>query len=226
MGLSENHPATLYYFPVAPKPTRVRLYLAEKAALGPALPISYVGVDLTVGEQNSREHLARSRFGTVPVLELRDGTTLHESLAIIEYLEDLFPEPSLCGGDPLARALRRQEERVAETRVLNQGARWVHARQSPIGIPSSPQTAEAAWKTLSTGLAYFEEQLSDGRAFVAGDAPAVADCTLASELAFALFGGLELAAEAPGVHRWFETYRARPAVEKTVGSEPPSPPAV
>ena len=46
----------LYMFPVAPNPTRVRLYLAEKADAGTEIPIEQILVNLPQGEQRSPEH--------------------------------------------------------------------------------------------------------------------------------------------------------------------------
>jgi glutathione S-transferase len=72
----------LYYFPVAPNPTKVLVYAAEK---GIALEMNVV--NLREGEHRTPEHLARNAQGKLPVLELEDGCFLTESLAIIEYLE-------------------------------------------------------------------------------------------------------------------------------------------
>ena len=55
----------LYYFPIAPNPTKVLVYLAEKG-----IELEMVRVDLTRGEQQAPEHLARNPAGRLPVLEL------------------------------------------------------------------------------------------------------------------------------------------------------------
>ena len=49
----------LYYFPLAPNPTKVRLYLAEKSLAGASLSVELIRVDLRAGEQNSPEHLEK-----------------------------------------------------------------------------------------------------------------------------------------------------------------------
>jgi len=64
----------LHYFPVAPNPTKVRLYIAEKEAGGVSLGIEEALVNLPGGEQHSPEFLARSPLGKLPVLELDDGS--------------------------------------------------------------------------------------------------------------------------------------------------------
>ena len=134
----------LYVFPVAPNPTKVRLYLAEKAEGGSPVVLEQVAVNLREGEQHSAEHRARHPLGKLPVLELDDGTALFESLAIIEYLEELHPEPPLIGRDAVSRARVRGLERLADIGVLMAVARTVHATNSPLGLPPNPAVADAA----------------------------------------------------------------------------------
>jgi len=87
----------LYVFSVAPNPTKVRLYLAEKRAGGAAFDVEEVMVDMRTGEQREEAHLARNPFGKLPVLELDSGKYLLESLTIIEYQEELEPNPGPAG---------------------------------------------------------------------------------------------------------------------------------
>jgi glutathione S-transferase len=199
----------LYVFPVAPNPTRVRLYLAEKRAAGGRPEVSEVTVDLRSGEQRKPEHLARNPLGRLPVLELPDGSFLTESLAIIEYLEELWPEPSLVGATALERARVRELERIAETAVLGPIARLVHATRSPLGLPPSPEVAAHARAALPEALARLDAVLADGRPFLAGPHPSIADCTLAAALQFGRFGGFESPAGHGALARWDRDYRAR-----------------
>ena len=199
----------LYVFPIAPNPTRVRLYLAEKRAAGGAPAVEEVPVTLGSGEQRTPAHLARNPAGKLPVLELEDGSYLTESLAIIEYLEERWPEPPLLGRTPEARARVRELERIAEIGVLHPIARAVHATRSPLGLPPAPEVAAHALAMLPAGLARLDAVLADGRPFVAGEHASLADCTLAAALQFARFGQLAL----PGAHAqlaaWDQRYRAR-----------------
>ncbi len=71
----------LYTMIVAPNPAKVLLYLAERQEAGADLPIERVEINPFEGELNGDAHLARSPFGTVPVLELDDGSYIFESLA-------------------------------------------------------------------------------------------------------------------------------------------------
>jgi glutathione S-transferase len=205
----------LYVFMIAPNPTRVRLYLAEKRAAGGTLDVEEVTVDLRSGEQRKPEHLARNPLGRLPVLELPDGSHLTESLAIIEYLEERAPEPPLIGATPERRARVRELERIAETAALAPIARIVHATRSPLGLPPSPEVAAWARSVLPEGLGRLDAVLADGRPFLAGELPSVADCTLAAALQFGRFGGVERPAY-PHLDAWDERYRVRPAARRVL----------
>jgi glutathione S-transferase len=201
----------LYVFPVAPNPTKVRLYVAEKRAAGARLDVEERIVDLAKGEQRGAEHLRRNPRGALPVLELDDGSNLTESLAIIEYLEEHCPEPPLLGRTALARARAREVERIADLGVLIATARVVHATRSPLGLPPSPEVAARAMTLLTGTLGLLDRRLADGRPFLAGDHLTVADCTLAAALQFGRFGKVGAADAFEHVVRWDAAYRTRPA---------------
>ena len=202
--------------PVAPNPTRVRLYVAEKRAGGARIDLAEVLVNLMKGEQNSTEHLARNQFGRVPVLELPDGTFLGESLAIIEYLEECHPEPPMIGREPQERARVRELERIAEMGVLQPIARIVHATSSPLNVASNPAVADYFRPAMEKSLCVLDEFLSDGRPYVAGDSCSIADCTLQAAFQFARYGKLEACSKFSNLSRWDENYRARPAVAEVL----------
>jgi glutathione S-transferase len=199
----------LYVFPVAPNPTKVRLYLAEKRAAGSTLELPEVTVDLRQGEQKRPEHLARNPFGKLPVLELDDGTPLLESLAIIEYLEELHPEPPLLGRTPLERARVRELERIADLGVLIPVGKIVHATNSPLGLPPAPEVAAHFRPVLADALRVLDARI-DRRPFLSGERPTLADCTLAAALQFSRFGKVELDPAFRNLARWDAAYRARP----------------
>lgn len=195
----------LYCFPVAPNPTKVRVYLAEKG-----IEIPEVLVSLPKGEQRLPEHLARNPLGALPVLELDDGSHLTQSLAIIEYLEERFPEPPMIGREPLERARVRELERLIDLHILLPIARVIHATNSPLGLPPSPEIAKAASDSLPRPLAHLDSLLAE-RPFVAGDAPSIADCTLYATFFFAGFGKVAIDEQYAALHRWRKDFAARPS---------------
>jgi glutathione S-transferase len=205
----------LYCFPIAPNPTRVRLYLAEKAEGGSPLRVEEVTVNLGDGEQKSAEHLARNPFGKLPVLELDDGSFLRESVAIIEYLEDRFPDPPLIGQNPEERARVRELDRVADLGVLLGIGRIVHATNSPLGLPPNPAVAADAQELLPVNLRFLDNCLADGRLFLAGERPSIADGTLQAAFQFGRFGKVAIDPAFEHLARWDRAYRDR-SVAKSV----------
>ncbi len=202
----------LYTQRVAPNPTKLDLYLAEKAALGLEIPLERILVNLMKGEQRSTALKVKNPLGRVPFLELDDGTILTESLAIIEYLEERWPEPSLIGTSLEERALVRALERSIDVDILYGVALILHSCNSPAGYPKNPGVA--AWFTASieAPLSVLNHKLSDGRPFVAGAQPTIADCSLGAALQFARFGKLELLGPYEHIGAWDKRYRAREAV--------------
>lgn len=205
----------LYVFPIAPNPTKVRLYLAEKAAAGCPIPLEQVTVSLLEGEHRKPEHRARNPFATLPVLETDSGRFVIESLPIIDYLEELHPEPSMYGPDPEARVFARQLERIADIGVLIPIGHIVHATSSPVGYPPNPAVADYYRKRLPRSLDYLEELMGDGRPWLAGERVTVADCTLAAALQFGRFRKVEPVSEAeyPQLADWDARYRKREAAK-------------
>src|SRR4051812_40137390 len=93
---------------------RVRIALEHKC-----IPFESVAVSVRAGEQRSEPHLARNPLGQVPVLEIQQGgnsVCVAQSLAIIEYLEEAFPEHPLLPREPIVRARCRE---LAE--IINSG---------------------------------------------------------------------------------------------------------
>ncbi|MGE0483203.1 MAG: glutathione S-transferase family protein [Gammaproteobacteria bacterium] len=200
----------LYWFQVAPNPTKVRLYVAEKNAGGAGIVLDDAIVKLPKGEQRTDAFRALNPFGALPVLELDDGSTIVESLPIIDYLEELHPAPPLWGETPRERARARELERIADVRLMMPVARYIHATRSPIGLPPNPAVAEHAQGAWPAALAYLDGVLADGRAFLCGARPTVADCTLAAALQFARFGEVALGlVDHAHLSRWDTAYRAR-----------------
>jgi diguanylate cyclase (GGDEF)-like protein len=82
----------IYDFSFTLNPHKLRIYLPEK---GLSIPLQRI--DLRKGDNLKPAFLAKNPMGALPVLELDDGSCLTESLAIIEYLEELHPDPPMIG---------------------------------------------------------------------------------------------------------------------------------
>ena len=195
----------LYYFPVAPNPTKVRVYLAEKG-----LDVPEELVNLREQQQREPGFLAKNPMGKLPVLELDDGTLIPESLPIIEYFEETQPDPSMWGDTPAERARARARERHCDIGVLMSTARIVHATNSPLGLPPDATLADAGREALQQALAVPDPAIGDGP-FVAGERVTVADCTLFAALAFGGFFGVNIDPAFANVTSWWERFQKRPS---------------
>ncbi len=109
----------------APNPRRVRIFLAEKS-----ISIPLVHVPMRQGAHKSAEFMLKNSLGQVPVLELDDGSTLSESIAICRYLEELHPAPALFGNDAWQRAQVEMWMRRIEFALMSRiGAVWINTHK-------------------------------------------------------------------------------------------------
>jgi glutathione S-transferase len=89
----------LYDAARCPYCARARIVLAEKG-------LGYETIEIDLSDRPALIY-AKNPSGKVPVLEEGGGFVLPESLVIMEYLEERFPEPPLWPADPAERALGR-----------------------------------------------------------------------------------------------------------------------
>src|SRR5689334_13744282 len=107
---------TVYDFPAGPYPTRVRIAIAEK---GLQDRVRFKMVDLYKGEHKTPEFIEQKNYsGTLPVLELADGTLIAECTAITQYLDTLDGSPSLTGQTPLEQGLIHMMSKRVEIELL------------------------------------------------------------------------------------------------------------
>jgi len=198
----------LYTFAFAPNPRRVHVYLAEKG-----IDLTLETVDIMSGQNRQPEFLKKNPLGSLPVLELDDGSHLTESLAIMRYLEELHPEkPSMIGTTPLERARVSETERICELGVLSPTG-TIFQNTSPMfadRVKQSPQAAETARMRVAANLTVLDHKIGD-KAFVAGDRPTIADCTLFAALKFGEFAGSPLDRGFRNVARWYDDFSKRPS---------------
>ena len=90
----------IYDSKAAPNPRRVRIFVAEKG-----LDVPLEEVDIVNAVNREADFRKKNPMGTVPVLELDDGTCISESAAICRYFEEMHPEPPLMGVDAKDRAI-------------------------------------------------------------------------------------------------------------------------
>jgi maleylpyruvate isomerase len=126
----------------------------------------------------------------VPALETGDGV-LGQSLAILEYLDEVHPEPPLLPKDPWARARMRAlaQTIAADVHPLN-NLRVLNYLRGPLG--QHEETVEA-WigHWIREGFRALEAQ-APARGFLGGDAPMLPDVVLVPQMFNARRFGVDL----------------------------------
>ncbi|MBO6656884.1 MAG: glutathione S-transferase family protein [Pseudomonadales bacterium] len=203
----------LFKVALAPNPTKVMLYIAERTELGTDMGIEQITVNTVKGQHREPDHLARNPFGTVPALELDDGSFLKESLAIIQYLEERFPENALLSGSAEENAHARDLERIIDLRLAGPMGGYGHAVNSPLGYPKDPERAAQLLEAMQKPLDYVENLLSDDRPLLTGSLASIADCTMQASLQFMRFVEVDVMGDRPLLKAWDKRYRERPAAQ-------------
>lgn len=186
---------------------RVTIYLAEKG-----LSIPLVEVDVAAGEHKTPEFRAKNPAGLIPVLELDDGSYLPESSAIVEYLEDVHPEPSMMGDTLEMRGKVRAIERIASDLAIVSGTMLQHSHpRFAAHIKQVPAVADAMRANVDQQLAVLEKHIGD-RLFLVTDRPTIADFTLFSfAQAFKVRMNTDLTEGYPRLSAWYERFEKRPS---------------
>jgi maleylpyruvate isomerase len=155
---------------------RVRIALNLKGLGAEHLPHH-----LRKGEQRDPAYLAINPQGLVPTLQ--DGsTTITQSLAIIEWLDEIYPEPPLLPKDPLRRAKVRAFAMALACDIHPVQNLKVLARLRELGLPEQQVMGWAAWVNRE-GLAACEALIADEPGpYCFGDAPTMADLCLVPQL--------------------------------------------
>jgi len=198
----------IYDFKLAPNPRRVRIFLAEKG-----LTVPYEQVDIFARKNREAPFLAKNPFGTIPVLELDDGTCISESVAICRYFEEQHPEPPLFGRGAREKAEVEMWSRRIEL-IFSQAVRMIWAHGSPLTakvVQQIPENVEPNRRSAAKFLEALDRALSD-RPFIAGERFSIADIGAFCSIDF----GKNSIAITPdpalaSLARWYAAVAARPS---------------
>ncbi|SFP87547.1 maleylacetoacetate isomerase [Sphingomonas rubra] len=156
---------------------RVRLALALKN-----IPYQQATHDLRRGGQRAPDYLALQPQGLVPALDTGDAV-LTQSPAILEWLEERYPDPPLLPADPTDRAIVRAMAALiaCDIHPLN-NLRVLTALRTDFAADEAQVNAWIA-RWIATGFAALETMVQrHGAGFAFGDTPTLADCHLVPQL--------------------------------------------
>jgi maleylpyruvate isomerase len=160
---------------------RVRIVLNLKK-----LEYDYVPVNIAPGvdEQRAAQYAAINRFQQVPTLEWTEETMtrrLTQSTAIIEYLDELWPDPPLLPRELLPRARVREAVQIINSGIQPLQNTWIQQRLRELaGEAAAPAFVH---DVIQRGLTVLEAhaQIHAGR-YSVGDAVTLADVYLVPQL--------------------------------------------
>jgi glutathione S-transferase len=212
----------LHHLWLSPPCRKIRIALTEKN-----LPF-----DLQVEKVWERRHefLALNPAGEVPVLVEEDGTPISDSVAIVEYLEDTYPERPLLGITPAARAEVRRLSQWFDLkfgREVSDNLVGEKVLKKFLGLGEPMSTAiRAGHANMKTHLEYIS-WLADRRRFLAGDFFSLADIAAAAHLSAVDYIGDVPWDDYPRAKEWYVRIKSRPSFRPVLADHIPGlrPPA-
>lgn len=198
------------YDSIGPNPRVVRIAAAEKG-----LTLETVKVDLMGAENRQPDYVAKVPTGSLPSLELADGTVISEITVIAEYLEELHPTPPIIGTTPEERAETRMWTRRIDLAIIEpmtngfratEGRRLFASRMTLVGAEAAAELKAIAQEKLL----WLDKQLA-GRTWVCGDRYTLADMLLLAFVEFGASVGQPAPAEAQWIAEWHQRAAARPS---------------
>jgi glutathione S-transferase len=185
---------------------QVLFLVAEKRA-SPELVL----VDVFAKDQKSPAHRELHPFGHIPVL-LDGELRVYETHAILRYLHDRLPGPTFKPSDLAARAMMDQWLCIEQNYLLP-AAKKVMSR-GYAEMMNLPDPGPAAVEQGQDELSHCQEQFArwiDGRPFIAGDAPSLADLCWAAALHERASKRPAGILSDPRVVPWCERMKSRPS---------------
>ena len=206
----------LYHLWLSPFCRKVRVVLGEKR-LDFAMTVEKVW-------ERRDDFLALNPTGEVPVLVEPDGVPLAESSAIVEYLDEVYPEPTLFGKSPLTRAEVRRlvawfDLKFHDEVTINFVDEKIMKRFLGLGEPSSA-AIRAGTNNIHHHLDYLA-WISEERRWLAGDDFSLADIAAAAHLSCVDYLGDVPWDDHPPAKDWYARVKSRPSFQPLLGDHIP-----
>ncbi len=204
----------LYDCQMAPNPRRARIFLHEKN-----IDVEKIEHDIMGGDNITEAFLKFNSWGTLPVLELDDGTIIRETPCIFHYIESTNPEPNLLGNNPKETAEIEAWERFSE--LMGMGAIGEVFRNqmeelsdrsipSPINLAQIPALVKRGKKRVAWYYEQIDQRLGESE-YLGSDRYTAADITAQCAIDFANAVGLPTPEACTNIARWYKAVSARPS---------------
>ena len=164
---------TLHSYWRATAPYRVRIALNLKG-----LSFDYAPVNLQAGEQRGEAYRALNRQALTPTLTLDDGQVLTQSVAILEWLEEVHPVPPLLPAAAADRAVVRAMIGIVACDIHPLNNLRIQQQLVALGVD---EEGRSLWtrRWINDGFSALEPMIArHGAGFAFGAAPSLADCLL------------------------------------------------
>ena len=195
----------LHHFPLDPASRQVRLALGEKRLAFAEQPVRYW--------ERPADLVALNPSGLTPVMT--EGTlVLCESRAILDYLEETYPEPPLLGRDPVERAEARRLLQWFDRKFdYEVGGFLLHEKMEKrlLGLGAPDLASLRQGREALRGHMVYLENLIAHREWLAGRRLSLADFAAAAHLSVIDYFGDVPWKDFPGVKTWYMKLKSRPA---------------
>jgi glutathione S-transferase len=185
------------------------MFMAEKGITLPATEIN-----ILAAENRKPPYTDKNPGGQMPALELDNGSTLGETVAICEYLEEKHPTPALVGATAEERAETRMWQRRIEMNItehLYNGFRYAEGLQMfKDRMHCLPEAAAGLKAIVQEKLAWLDK-LMGGKQYIAGNRFTLADIILFSALDFGAGVGQTISPDLKNLTAWFDRVNSRPS---------------
>lgn len=207
---------TLYHLWLSPFCRKVRIVLAEKKL--------QVEMQVEPVWERRPQFLTLNPAGKVPVLVEPEGTVLSDSMAITEFLEEVYPEPALIGGTPEERAEIRRlvawfDHKFNAEVTANLVGEKIMNRFLGLGEPDS-RAIRAGHANIRTHLEYIAF-LIQRRNWLAGDRMTLADIAAASHLSCVDYLGDVPWEKHEDAKNWYARVKSRPSFRSVLADHIP-----
>jgi glutathione S-transferase len=195
------------YNSMGPNPKVVRMFMAE---LG--IEIDTQEVDLMAGENRQPAFMALNPTGTLPALELDDGSILSEITALCEYLDEKQGQSALIGSTAEERAETRMWVRRIDLGILENLANGFRSAEG-LGLfkdrlHTIPQAADDLKAIAQEKLAWLDGTM-EGKNYICGERFSLADIMLFCFLEFGAQVGQPINTENSNVAEWYDRVAGR-----------------